>query len=333
MLICFYTFKLLCIYVYTSVFVHKYANIYCPEVSLFRLYIRKSILFILQKEALTMTLGEKLRIARNAQQLSQEELAMKSNFPLQTIKIWESGLYPPPDEFSLKAVCDALQISVEDFYRIGTDEYPLDALTTHTQVNVSDVSVQYETGTSPAAQATIADYWNLPEWTRAELIDGKLYSLAAPGIVHQLLLIKLCTILENHIKSKNGTCVVLPAPFGVNLNADDKTMVEPDVMVVCDRNKLGKNSCKGAPDFVIEIVSPSSRRKDYITKCNIYSDAGVREYWIIDPERKCTTIYHFKGDDVAPMMIPFDQPVTVGIMEDLSFCIRDLIDENLLVFD
>ena len=129
---------------------------------------------------------------------------------------------------------------------------------------------------------TSEDYWNLPEGQRAELIDGHFYDMAPPSRIHQKLIMELSATIRQYIKDNSGSCEVYPAPFAVNLYADDKTYVEPDISVICDKNKLTDRGCKGAPDFIIEIVSPGSRKMDYSTKNALYSDAGVREYWIVD---------------------------------------------------
>ncbi len=113
---------------------------------------------------------------------------------------------------------------------------------------------------------TSEDYWNLPEGQRAELIDGRLYAMAPPNRIHQELVMEISATIHSHIKSKDGDCKVYPAPFAVNLNADDKILVEPDISVICDQNKLSDQGCKGAPDWIIEIVSPSSTRMDYSVK-------------------------------------------------------------------
>lgn len=173
---------------------------------------------------------------------------------------------------------------------------------------------------------TSEDYWNLPEGERAELIDGKLYDMAPPTPRHQELVSEFTQVIGQYIKSHKGNCKVYPAPFAVNLNADDKTYVEPDISVICDKNKLTDRGCSGAPDFIIEIVSPSSRKMDYGKKMILYSDAGVREYWIVDPMKERTTVYSFEKDEAAPMITPFSQPLTVGIYEDLSITIDDLLE-------
>ncbi len=164
---------------------------------------------------------------------------------------------------------------------------------------------------------TSEDYWKLPEGKRAELIDGKFYDMAPPGFVHQKLVAKLTRVIGNHVEAKGGGCEVMPAPFAVNLNADDEKWVEPDISVICDREKLSERGCEGAPDFVIEVVSPSSRKMDYAKKTVLYLDAGVREYWIVDPLKGRTTVYRFE-EDVAPIIFPFGEDITVGIYGDLE---------------
>lgn len=171
---------------------------------------------------------------------------------------------------------------------------------------------------------TSEDYWNLPDGQRAELIGGKLYDMAPPSYVHQKLVMELSATIREYIRNNNGSCEIIPAPFAVNLNADDKTYVEPDISVICDKNKLTERGCDGAPDFVVEVVSPSSRRIDYSTKNTIYSESGVREYWIVDPAKERTTVYRYE-EDAAPMIIPFEQPVVVGIYGDLQITIADLL--------
>ncbi|MDE7479609.1 MAG: Uma2 family endonuclease, partial [Lachnospiraceae bacterium] len=128
------------------------------------------------------------------------------------------------------------------------------------------------------------DYYNLGEDVRAELIDGELYYMAAPSRLHQKILNYLNTEINLYIRSKGGPCEVYPAPFAVKLFKDDKNIVEPDISVICDPNKLTDKGCSGAPDWIIEIASPSNPSHDYVKKLNLYLDAGVREYWIVNPQ-------------------------------------------------
>ena len=171
---------------------------------------------------------------------------------------------------------------------------------------------------------TSKDYWNLPEGHRAELIGGQFYDMAPPSRIHQRIVSQVSRIIGNHIASQKGNCEVYPAPFAVNLDADDRDWVEPDISVICDENKLTDRGCSGAPDLIVEVVSPSSRRMDYNIKNGLYVSAGVREYWIVDPEKERTTVYHYEADD-APTIYTFSQTVPVGIFAGLSINIADLL--------
>jgi Uma2 family endonuclease len=157
----------------------------------------------------------------------------------------------------------------------------------------------------------------LPEGERAELIEGRIYNMASPSELHQRILMELSRRIANYIDSKGGPCRVYPAPFAVFLN-NDRDYLEPDVVVVCDRDKLQKgDGCHGAPDLVMEIVSPSSAGHDYLRKSTAYSEAGGREYWIVDPDKAIINVYQFDGKVYLPTQYTFSDQVKVGIYEDL----------------
>lgn len=160
---------------------------------------------------------------------------------------------------------------------------------------------------------TAEDYWALPEGVRAELIGGELWDMASPNRVHQEIVMELSAQLRGFVVAHGGACKVYPAPFAVNLFANDSTFVEPDVSVICDHDKLSDRGCEGAPDFVAEVVSPSDMRRDYVTKLNLYSEAGVREYWICDPAKQRVLVYRFDTEDEPPAIYPFSEPVPSGI--------------------
>ena len=163
---------------------------------------------------------------------------------------------------------------------------------------------------------TIDDIYALPDGQRAELIDGQMYMMAPPTRMHQRITLELSTVINNYIKDKGGSCEVDIAPFAVFLNADDKNYVEPDISVICNPDKLTDKGCTGAPDWIIEIVSPGSRRTDYYTKLFKYRTAGVREYWIVDPEKNRIMVYSFESDDTAEYT--FSEAVKTGIYDDLE---------------
>ena len=172
---------------------------------------------------------------------------------------------------------------------------------------------------------TEEDYYNLPENVRAELIDGEFYYMSAPSRIHQEILNFLNTEINIYIRSKNGICKVYPAPFAVKLFEDDsKMIVEPDISVICDPNKLTNRGCTGAPDWIIEIVSPGNSGHDYIYKLNLYAKAGVREYWIVDPRTKKIFIYDLEQADMKIDSYTFQDKIKVNIYDDLWIDFKEL---------
>ena len=169
------------------------------------------------------------------------------------------------------------------------------------------------------------DYYNLPEDIHAELIDGQIYYHAPPSRIHQKLLMELSATIRNYFKTKGGPCEVYPAPFAVKLFAeDDKTVVEPDISVICDPNKLTDRGCTGAPDWIIEIISPSTASHDYIYKLNLYAKAGVREYWIVDPDNKKIFVYHLEQADFKADCYTFQDKIKANIYDNLSIDFKEL---------
>ena len=163
---------------------------------------------------------------------------------------------------------------------------------------------------------TIEDYAALPEDRRAELIDGVFYDLDAPGLRHQDVVGELYYLLRRFVKEQGGNCRVYASPCDVQLDMDEYTMVQPDVLVICDRAKLDPKRCFGAPDLVIEVLSPSTKKKDMGLKCHKYMSAGVREYWLVDPGRRLVMVYNFmEGDDMFPRIYGPEEQVPVAIWE------------------
>ena len=168
---------------------------------------------------------------------------------------------------------------------------------------------------------TIQDIYAFPDGQRAELIDGNIYMMAPPTTRHQLLAFSLARKIADYIDKNKGKCQVLLAPFAVFLN-EEKNYVEPDISVICDKNKLDDNGCNGAPDWIIEIVSPSSKKMDYLLKLFKYRSAGVREYWIVDPMKNRTIVYNFEHNSIDEYS--FEDTVPTAIYKDLSIDFKNL---------
>jgi Uma2 family endonuclease len=180
---------------------------------------------------------------------------------------------------------------------------------------------------------TLADIEALPEEERAELIDGEMFRMDAPLRIHQDIVMELSFEIKSYIRKNKGNCKVYAAPFAVRIKKDNLNYVEPDISVVCDHEKLDEKGCYGAPDWVIEILSPSSVKMDCERKVKLYCETDVREYWIVDPEKETVTVYDFAHSDTAqptdgacalaaeswnkPMLYSFTKQVKAGIFENL----------------
>ena len=161
---------------------------------------------------------------------------------------------------------------------------------------------------------TLEDYYAIPDNRRVELIDGVIYDMAAPSTIHQYIIGKLVAAFDGLISSQGGDCLALPSPLDVQIDCDDRSMLEPDLVVVCDPSKRTRKCIVGAPDLVVEILSPSSARMDTKIKLGKYAAAGVREYWLIDPDRERVCVYWSPEDDIAAVYGPQDD-VPVGIFD------------------
>ena len=172
---------------------------------------------------------------------------------------------------------------------------------------------------------TVDDIYALPEGARAELIDGRWYDMAAPGSFHQAIVAVITADLVNHIKNKGGKCRVFPSPVAVFLNEDNRNYLEPDIIVVCDEEKINERGCNGAPDLVVEIVSPSSKKIDYGIKLFKYRMSGVREYWIINPDMKTINTYSFSKDEEEEEanQLGFDEELTSSVLPGFSIVLSE----------
>lgn len=220
--------------------------------------------------------------------LTNAEISEKTGIPVPTLQKLFSGRTTSPRKQTIQAL-EKLLSREQNTYAGRPSGRPYGAL-------IAESAVPYNT--KKQGDYTLEDYLALPEDFRTELIDGVLYDMGTPTGFHQMIAGHLYAMLLEWIQSREGKCMPFIAPFAVQLKEDDKrTVVEPDVMILCDKGKYTPERVIGAPDFVAEILSPSTRSKDMLLKLNKYRDAGVREYWIIDPAKKTVLVWLFEQQD------------------------------------
>ena len=169
---------------------------------------------------------------------------------------------------------------------------------------------------------TLDDYYALPDDQRVELIDGVFYDMSAPSTIHQIISLNMSIQIKRFIDKNKGNCMVFIAPCDVQLDMDNKTMVQPDVMIICKKDKIVKKNIFGCPDFIVEVLSSSTKKKDMSLKLAKYENAGVKEYWMVDPDKLKIIVYDFAHDyDVS--IYGFEDKVPVGLYDavHISFSI------------
>jgi Uma2 family endonuclease len=177
---------------------------------------------------------------------------------------------------------------------------------------------------------TYADYKNWdPGEGRYELIYGVAYAMAGANTGHQAILMELARQIANFLTGR--PCRVLSAPYDVRLfyaeDESDNTVVQPDIIVVCDKNKLGKEGCRGAPDLVVEILSPSNTATEMQRKFKLYRQAGVREYWVLDPESRSLHTHFFEGDRILSRFYGAEETAPVEILPGLDIALGPVFTE------
>ena len=177
----------------------------------------------------------------------------------------------------------------------------------------------------PDRVCTMEDIRALPESIRAELHNGKIFFMAPPTTTHQRIVGKMHFLISSHIQKKRGDCEVFIAPFGVYLHDDDSTFLLPDLVVICDRDKLDEKGCHGAPDWIIEVVSPSTGKRDYGMKLFQYRAAGVREYWVIDPVGRTVMVYLFGTGEEEGRLWRFEDEIPCSLYPDLTIRLADFL--------
>ena len=261
-------------------------------------------------------LCEELNRRKKKLGMTTEQLSQLSGVPVGTINKILSGETKSPRYDTLRALENVLYglngESPELYSRIT--ERDIRALNVMTPDALREAAGPY--CTKRQGEYTVEDYRALPEDVRAELIDGVLIFLEAPTFTHQELVTELLLEFGNFVRKNKGTCRVVPSPLDVQLDCDDRTMVQPDIAVICRKERITRKGVYGAPDLCIEVISESTRKLDYGVKMNKYMEADVREYWIVDLKREKVVCYGFEGEDAPEINIyTFKYRVPVRIWE------------------
>ncbi|MDD2971091.1 MAG: Uma2 family endonuclease [Lachnospiraceae bacterium] len=256
-----------------------------------------------------MTLSQ-LQYYRKKNGYSYGKLAELSGVPLSTVQKIFGGITKTPRYETIQALEKVLIPEEKGNYMEEQEKsQPMDVVREQHFYNAtSEARKQKELH-------TLEDYYALPEEMRVELIDGVFFEMTAPRTSHQTITMEVCMALSIFITSKNGECVPFAAPTDVQLDCDEYTMIQPDVLVVCDRSKITGPCIVGAPDFIVEVLSKSTRKKDMTLKLTKYVNAGVREYWMIDLEKERILVYDLKNEDSLLTIYGLEDQIPVRIFE------------------
>ena len=266
-----------------------------------------------------MTVQEMIEV-KEKRGYSIARLSEYSGVPVGTIQKIFQGITKKPRQATLDALEKVLR-GEEAVYSGKAFQYENTLGAGHPEM-VKEATAAYGASAISKASAkkqgeyTLADYYAIPDERRVELIDGVIYDMTAPKPVHQAVVGFFHITIANYIRSQKGKCRVWLSPFDVQLDCDDRTMLEPDLVILCDGSKMRGFGLYGAPDFVLEVLSNSTRRKDMFLKAGKYENAGVREYWIVDPVNKKLIIYNYMDPNLVPQVFPLQGQKGLAIYDD-----------------
>ena len=263
--------------------------------------------------AYTMTIKE-MQERKRELGFTNEMLSQASGVPLSTVQKVLGGITLSPRRSTVEALSAALS---------ETRKNPGSYITDDSQpLLLHDPAAAYA---SKDRLYTIKDIEALPEDVHAELIDGKIYYMNPPVRIHQHIIVKMLVTISNYISDQNGSCEVYPSPFGVYLSGETgRDLLEPDLVVICNPDCLHDKGCMGAPDWVMEVISPSTKSRDYAIKLFKYRTAGVKEYWIVNPEKRIVSVYLF-GEEEIVNIYGFDEVIPFSLFPELTVRLSDYV--------
>lgn len=281
---------------------------------------------------------EEMKKRKDELRYTYEMIAERSGLPLSTVQKILCGVTKKPRRATILALEKALKMTDGEEYsgRISSGI-----------VSVNEEAEDYKALSEPAAapakvirsrdietfdrwfatekpskrwprqgEYTASDYFALPDDIRVELIDGFIYDMASPTYIHQFIQFELGSEFRRCVEEHEKHCLIFLAPFDIAIDGDDRTIVQPDLLIMCEKDSLEDmqedTRAKEVPDLIAEILSPSTRDRDCTIKLRKYMNAGVKEYWIVDPKNEKLLVYVF-DEDLLPTQYSFEDSVPVGI--------------------
>ena len=262
---------------------------------------------------------EDMKEIKHRRGYTDEKIAQLSGVPLEMVRKIFCG--------EMQAIECHMQQALEAVLGHERTRYGFDMSSDKTEHQMVREEAVYQ-ATQRQGDYTIEDYYALPDDRRVELIDGVIYDMGSPTFVHQGVAGEIYFQIADFVRKNKGNCFVRISPVDVRLDCDNKTMVQPDVLIVCDQSKIMRWGIMGAPDFVLEVLSPSTRRKDCFKKLVKYMEAGVKEYWLIDPDAGKLIVYWFE-EEIYPEIYGLQGKVPVGIYGGELEIDLDLVAEQI----
>ncbi len=298
---------------------------------------------------------ESLRERKKLLKMTTYDLAALADLPVSTVSKIMTGETKNPSFVTIEKLDrtlwqEELKFRLRDYIR-ALDEYMNNTLPE--EVNQKDFESEYRKkhnlsdGPIPFAtpldsktgyegslalkrdkRVSFPDIKDLDEKGHIELLKGTIFYNNFPSMYHQIIVQKVGRYIEDYILRNRGKCKMFNVGINVFLCEDDYTVLGPDIIVNCDDARIKDNGIVGAPDFVCEVVSPGSRHRDYNEKMHAYMEYGVREYWIIDPEKERVTTY-IEGEPMLAYVYSFEDEIPVYIYDgELKICIQDVVGEK-----
>ena len=249
---------------------------------------------------------EEMKARKKELGLSNETIALLSGIPFSTVQKIFSGTTGSPRQKTIQALEKVLNSQAQ------TSSYPAGSTGAPGMLRESPAPYRVK----KQGEYTLEDYYAIPDERRVELIDGEIFDMAAPSALHQMILGELHVLFRQCANEHGHPCRVFLSPCDVRLDNDDKTMVQPDLFVLCREFDIKNRCIDGAPDLTVEILSDSTRSKDMLLKTWKYKNAGVKEYWIIDPGKQEVLVYDFSNEDLTPEKYTFADQIPIHISRE-----------------